>query len=436
MNKNYYYIYMKPKIIFILPNIYECINGVSTKYIKFIDYLLNKDYFITLILPFINNELYDNFKKHNNLHIIKANGITIPFYKEIKIPIIQKITIEKELENKNEIIIFNGEFIWLYTILKKLKKKYENLKIYPNMHTDYIYYAEKYYNYLFLSNIIKNLDISSLFNHTNIYLEEKIFSGIIITGEKLKQKYINFTENIFNANEVDLSIFSSYKIDVYSNNELFNILFCGRISKEKNIDEIIECCNLLYEEKIVYFNLHIIGDGPYLNNLKKLIETKYSFLENCIIYHGALKHNDIYNLYHKLNNRIFLFTSLSETFGKTPFEACSTGIPIFIKKCDLTEYLYIDKKNALLFNDPIHFIEIFKYFLKMTIAHKNNLIYNGINHVKKYDQHKIFNQWIYFLINTKTNNHYNKKKNINFFEIFTFHSISKMINCSGTILGD
>jgi glycosyltransferase involved in cell wall biosynthesis len=423
---------MKPKIIFILPNIYECINGVSTKYIKFIEYLLNKDFYITLIIPFINHDLYDNLIKHEHLNIIKVNGMTIPFYKEIKIPIIQKKTIEKELENKNEIIIFNGEFIWLYTLLKKLKKKYENLKIYPNMHTNYIHYAEKYYDYL---NIIKKLDISILFNHMNIYLEEKIFSGIIVTGEDLKKKYINFTENIFNANEVDLSVFSSYKIDIYSKNELFNILFCGRISKEKNIDEVIECCNLLYNKEIINFNLHIIGDGPYLNDLKEIIINKYSYLNNIIIFHGSLKHNEIYNLYHKLHNRIFLFASLTETFGKTPFEACCTGIPIFIKKCDLTEKLYINKKNAFLFNDQYDFIEIFKYFLKMTFLEKNNFIYNSINNVKKYDQIKIFNDWLYFLVNTKTNNNY-KKINTNFFEIFTFQSITKMINCSGTILGD
>lgn len=113
---------ISPKIIFILPNIYESINGVSTKYIKFIDYLIKAQYELTLIIPFINNENFENIsnnlEKYKNVKLIKANGFLIPFYKEIKIPIINKSLIEKEIKNKNEIIIFNGEFIWLYTLLK------------------------------------------------------------------------------------------------------------------------------------------------------------------------------------------------------------------------------------------------------------------------------------------------------------------------------
>ena len=447
-----------PKIIFILPNIYESINGVSTKYIKFIEYLIKAQYELTLIIPFINNENFENIltklEKYKNVKLIKANGFLIPFYKEIKIPIINKSLIEKEIKNKNEIIIFNGEFIWLYTLLKKLKKKYKNIKLYPNMHTDYINYADNYYNNsistsastsastssFFDLSFLKKWNITSVFNYTDFYLQEKIFSGIIVTGEQLKKKYINFTDTVFNANEIDLSIFKSYKIDQYDSN--YNIIFCGRISKEKNIEDVLECCMILYQDSKLnknsqnsqnnQFNLHIIGDGPHLNNLKALIETKYYIIKDNIIFYGALSHEDIYKLYHSLDNRIFLFTSLSETFGKTPMEACATGIPIFIKKCELSDNLYIHKKNAFIFDTSSDFVDNFKIFLDMDILDKNAIITNGINNVQKYEQSKIFNDWIYFLIN----GHLNKTSIINFFDIFTFHGLTKMINCSGSILAD
>jgi glycosyltransferase involved in cell wall biosynthesis len=441
-----------PKIIFILPNIYECVNGVSTKYIQFIQYLINNQYYVTLMIPFIDHDILDNIKKYDNLKIIKVNGLNVPFYKEIKIPIITKDLLKKQLDNKNEIIIFNGEFIWLYTLLKKLKKRYIHLKLYPNMHTDYINYASNYYNDSFFSSlsIFKKWDITSVFNYTDFYLQEKIFSGIIVTGEKMKKKYINFTESIFNANEIDLSVFSSHKIDLYNNNNnqtnniLFNIIFCGRMSKEKNIEEILECCNLLYNNENtillknilkvtdIQFKIHMIGDGPYLDNLKNIIEMKYYNLKDDIIFYGSLKHNEINKLYNSLDNRLFLFTSLSETFGKTPMEASSTGIPIFIKKSDLTDYLYIHKKNAYIFENPIDFFENFKYFLNINALDKNIFISNSINNVKQYDQSKIFDEWIYFLIN----GYLKKKSSLNIFDIFTFHGITKMINCSGILLAD
>ena len=50
------------------------------------------------------------------------------------------------------------------------------------------------------------------------YLDKKYFEGIIVTGEKLREKYNNITNNVFNANEIDLSIFKNYKIDNYKIN--------------------------------------------------------------------------------------------------------------------------------------------------------------------------------------------------------------------------
>ena len=68
----------------------------------------------------------------------------------------------------------------------------------------------------------------------------------------------------------------------------------------------------------------------------------------------------------------------------------------------------------------------------MDILDKNVIITNGINNVKKYEQSNIFNDWIYFLIN----GHLNKTSLINLIDMFTFHGLTKMINCSGLILAD
>jgi glycosyltransferase involved in cell wall biosynthesis len=199
---------------------------------------------------------------------------------------------------------------------------------------------ENIYKY---TNII---GITPFVNHLDHYLEKKYFEGIIVTGDNLKDKFLKITNNVFNANEINLSIFKEYKIDDYdlSLNNL-QIIYCGRISKEKNIEEILECIVML-EDYNYNYTLNIIGDGPYLSSLQHKIIQDYDEIKNKIIFHGSLGQEDIYKLYNSLKNRIFIFTSESETFGKTPMEAAACGIPIFIKKSDASNRLYIDSENA------------------------------------------------------------------------------------------
>jgi hypothetical protein len=114
-------------------------------------------------------------------------------------------------------------------------------------------------------------------------------------------------------------------------------------------------------------------------------------------------------------------------------EAGAPGIPIFIKKCETSDILYINKKNAFVFEDKESFKTSFEYFIKMNSFDKDLFISNNMNNIKKYDQNIIFNDWINFLLNGNLN------KNtlfMNIFEIFTFHSLSKMINCAGNIIAD
>ena len=123
------------RIIFILSNIFENINGVSTKYIKFIEYLSNINYLgskIDIIL-FIPGNYNEDEDQKENIKMIKTSGIKIPFYKDIKIPIVSTSSLLSEIKTGKEIIIFNGEFFWLYEKLKKVQKKFNRVKIFHTL---------------------------------------------------------------------------------------------------------------------------------------------------------------------------------------------------------------------------------------------------------------------------------------------------------------
>jgi glycosyltransferase involved in cell wall biosynthesis len=230
------------------------------------------------------------------------------------------------------------------------------------MHTDYNFYFNQIY-FKFL-----NIDASSyLFKTLNYFIQIKIFNGIIVTGEKLKKDFLNYTDNVFNANEINLDQFQFTKYDEYNYKyEEINFIYCGRIAKEKNIDELI---NIVIDYKYD-FKLHIIGDGPQLLELKKLINNLKNIDKDKILFINSLSHKELFEYYKKLNNRIFIFTSLSETFGKTPMEAGACGIPIFIKESNITNYLYKDKINCYIFKNKNQFLEKLDYFLKKSSKKK------------------------------------------------------------------
>lgn len=390
------------KIVFILYNIYEVKSGVSNKYIKFIDNL-NKNNINYLIITSLNN--YSSLKYNKN--IINLKGINLPIYTEIKIPNINLEELESFVD-KDDIIIFHGEFYWIYDTLNQLKKKYNNIKLIPNWHTNYDYYANIYFKNNSVLKKIKNI----LFQN----LKNKFFSGIIVTGEISKNIFNQYSSNVFNANEICLDNFSKFKSDHYNKQNITNFIYTGRIALEKNLLLIIDILRSLENSKFSNYKMHFIGGGPFLEKLKKYI---HKSIENKIIFYGITEYSKIIDIYSKLDNRIFIQPSVSETFGKTTMEACYSGIPVFIIKCDIHDLLYNDN-NSFIFEDIQDFKNQLTLFFKLNNNQKNKIIENGYNNAKKYDQKIIFNNLKDFIlnINQNSNNFYNE-----FFINHVFHGI-------------
>jgi hypothetical protein len=98
----------------------------------------------------------------------------------------------------------------------------------------------------------------------------------------------------------------------------------------------------------------------------------------------------------------------------------------------MTPILYTHEENAYIFDNRYDFKVLLYKFLKSGINEKKNLIENSVKNIKKYDQNIIFNNLLKFLIQSDSK----LKILLNFFDIFAFHSMSKMVNCSGMFLGE
>ncbi len=420
------------RLFFVLPNIFEITNGVSIKYSKFIHFLSNqKDISIYLFMPkpsvgSIPKFVYDN----SNIKIITCKNLKVPFYREIKIPLVSLSLFEKEIKTKRETIIFHGEFVWHYETLKKLKEKYPETQLFPTWHTDYEYYASKVYPATYYG-------VHSAVNYMSEYISNNIFSGIVVTGKRLEKKYLAITNKVFNANEVDYNIFNQFKIDSYQlkkEDDVFNIIYCGRVSKEKNLDEIISACDRLYRRQQP-FRLHIIGDGPYLPQLRKMMSRNDFYKEwyDKIIFYGKKGQKEIYEIYMSLDNRIFLFTSLSETFGKTPMEAAATGMILFLRGCENNNDLYIHRKNAFLFDSENDFLDCWDKCFSMNTLELHTFLQSSIENAKKYEQTKIFEEYMYFLFPEKRAKTPSK---IGVIDFLSFYGMNRFFQCANMIYGD
>jgi len=88
------------------------------------------------------------------------------------------------------------------------------------------------------------------------------------------------------------------------------VLNVGRVSREKNLDAL--CA---YQDQ---FNITIVGDGPYLAELKQKYQ-KVTFL-------GYKFGKELANIY--AQHDIFAFPSRTDTFGIVMIEAMCNGLPV------------------------------------------------------------------------------------------------------------
>ncbi len=97
------------------------------------------------------------------------------------------------------------------------------------------------------------------------------------------------------------------------------MLYVGRVSKEKNLDTFVAVTRKLAEKQIPARPL-IVGDGPYLNEMKRLLPDA--------IFTGYLTGTDLATAYASAD--FFLFPSTTDTFGNVILEAQACGLPSIV----------------------------------------------------------------------------------------------------------
>lgn len=97
------------------------------------------------------------------------------------------------------------------------------------------------------------------------------------------------------------------------------LLYVGRISREKDLDLLARAVRVLEKEGLPV-RLYLVGDGPYLSELRKQLPTA--------CFTGYLRGEKLATAYASAD--IFAFPSTTDTFGNVVIEAQASGLPTVV----------------------------------------------------------------------------------------------------------
>jgi len=311
--------------------------------------------------------------------VMKIPTIPIPFNStyRLAIPMFSWFSMRKKLKAfKPDVIHIAspsplGDFAFQF----KRRRKIPVITIY---HTHFLSYIDYYLRTLpFLVRPAKNTvafgqrlfyDQSDLmYIPTQQMVDELKEFGFDTQKMKIWQRGIN--HELFNPTKKDLSYIRSV-----TQNDKPNIIFASRLVWEKNLATLIKIYRLS-KKMGDRFNFIIAGDGVAKDTLSKKMPDAFML--------GKIDHKELAIWYASAD--LFLFPSISETYGNVVVEAMASGCPCVIAKGGGSQSLVRHGETGFLCspNDPddyyrrieeiIYSEDLRERFIKNGLAYTKNL---------------------------------------------------------------
>ena len=332
------------------------INGVSTSVYMLKKALERKGHQVFVVT--LNSESF-KYKFDEDNTVIRIPGLPIGIY-DYRVSSIYPIRAMNIIRKwKLDVIHSHTEFS-VGTFARFISRQY-NIPLVHTYHTlyeDYVYYITKGYFDKPSKKIVEYL--------TQFYCD-KTANELIVPTKKIydlfKEKY-NVDKNIYvipTGIEIDRfyeenvdkkkveDIRNSLKID----KKAFNIVFVGRLAKEKNVDLLLSAQRKI-NDKDKNINLIIIGDGPDMEEYKET--AKRLKIDKNVFFTGKVPWEEI-PAYYRVGN-VFATASTSETQGLTVIEAMAASIAPICIDDESFRNTVIDGLNGRIFKDEDEFVDI------------------------------------------------------------------------------
>lgn len=231
-------------------------------------------------------------------------------------------------------------------------KRTRNINAIRNIYSDYIITTRSFHNklvsYYAYHDIIKIATEHNYHNNSQKYIRRltnsiKNFDYLVVVSNTLKEFYqdkIGKTKCIYIPNVIDNLPKNTSNL---KHNNLINV---GRLEQEKDQSTLIDIFKEVKKE-VKDAKLYIIGDGSLKEKLNNKIK-EYN-LEDSIFLLGFLSKKEMEK--YLLDSKIFVMTSITESFGIVLIEAMSYKIPcIAFDTADGARNLLNNKNGILVSN--------------------------------------------------------------------------------------
>ena len=352
----------------------------------------------------------ENEKKQKldiDLYTIYDYKINVDKYKstkiiQIKINIIEKL-FQKIIKFKNRILKKKATYNILYTKTVKLikKQKYDKIIIENNMFvydlikdtvkTDLIYHMHNDFN---------GWDKTEE-NYRNI---AKTASKILVVSQYIK----NRVNNVEKTDKVEV-LYNAIDTDIYNSNAAINcrekynindddivIGYCGRITKEKGILELIKSIKKLNTNKNIKLLIvgsqwyDILKEDSYMLELKKEIKE----IEDKVIFTGYIQQKNMPSIY-KMIDILVIPSIWEEPFGCVAIEGMAMGKPLIVAKSGALPEI-VKKEYGDIIEKNLHFIENMSKSIEKLVENDKIRMEYGKNAKNEFESNVNYHKEQYF----------------------------------------
>jgi glycosyltransferase involved in cell wall biosynthesis len=229
---------------------------------------------------------------------------------------------------KKTLLDFGPEVVHIATpsLLGAYALKYANLRDIPVLsiyHTHFVSYIDYYFKHApFLIGKVKQAIAGTqknFYNHCDVVYvpADSIRKELEIMGVENSRMQIwrrGINTELFNPAKSDKAF-----LHKLTGNDYPTILFASRLVWEKNLETLFKIYDRI-QASALKVNILIAGDGAALKAAKQQMKNA--------IFTGKVDHETLSMLY--ASSDLFLFTSVSETYGNVVLEATASGLPCVI----------------------------------------------------------------------------------------------------------
>lgn len=368
------------------------INGVSTS-INMLENALRKKGHKVFIVTVNPDDM--TYKFEDNGRIIRIPGIPTGIY-DYRLTTFYPIKAVNHIKEWDLDIIHSHTEFGIGTFARVIGKQFDIpvVHTYHTMYEDYVHYITKGYFDGPSKKIVEYL--------TKFYCDKTVNELIVPTKKTydlFKEKY-KYDRNVhiiptgieierFYKEKVSLDKLNTLKSELGITKDDITVLFVGRIASEKDVEFLIHNhSSLLKVNKNI--KLLIVGDGPDLDNYKKLASKNK--ISDKVIFTGKVAWKDI-PLYYNIGD-IFTTASHTETQGLTVIEAMASSLPVVALDDEAFRNTVIDGLTGYLFKNRKEYINHMISLIKNKEQRKNMGTQGRINaetYSSKYFAERVLN---------------------------------------------